>query len=310
MKLSVIIPVYRVEETLDRCLKSIVGQSFADMEIILVDDGSPDRSGQLCEEWAGRDKRIQVIHQQNGGLSAARNSGIGKAQGDYLTFVDSDDFIGMETYQPLMEYLREHPETDLLEYPVYWHYGGKEQRVMDFGAHVYDDTYRYWLQGHAYEHTYAWNKIYRRRLFEEVRFPEGQVFEDVATLPQLLKHCRCVATSQEGLYHYCLNPQGITAQAQGAELEQLLTHHLGIIQDERLLDSRYYTHILNIQLDVCELAGSAPLLPMRPVNPFGTGLSSGNRLKAFVLNIIGIKKLCKLNILIHQLSRHHSSVSS
>ena len=309
MKLSVIIPVYRVEQTLDRCLKSIVGQSYADMEVILVDDGSPDRCPQLCDEWAQRDSRITVIHKENGGLSDARNAGLEKAQGEYVTFVDSDDFIGMETYRLLMEQLAGHSDIDLLEYPVYWHYGTKEQRVLEFGEKTYADSTTYWLKGYAYEHTYACNKIYRRTLFEGVRFPKGQVFEDVATLAQLLQKQPCVATTSKGLYHYCWNKQGITATAAGSELQQLLNHHLGIIRNEHLLDDRYYLHLLNIQMDVCELTGQEARLPFRHVNPLMQGLSLSNRVKALLLNIISIKRLCKLNIFIHQLRNSHSSVS-
>ncbi len=309
MKLSVIIPVYRVETTLDRCVKSIVGQTFADMEIILVDDGSPDRCPQLCDEWARRDSRIRVIHQENGGLSEARNTGILQAQGEYITFADSDDWIGMETYRPLMGFLQEHPEVDLLEYPVYWHYGAEDQRVVNFGDHLFTDPYAYWLQTYAYEHTYAWNKLYRRSLFDEVRFPEGRVFEDVATLPRLLRHAGCVATCSEGLYHYCLNSEGITCKAGGKELEQLLEGQLASIEDPRLLDDRYYLRILNVQMDVCELTGKEPVLHHRRVNPFGRELSLKMRLKAVVLYIIGLKQLCKLNIRLHQLCRHHSSAS-
>ena len=91
MKLSVIIPVYRVEDTLDRCVESVLAQDCHDMELILVDDGSPDSCGQRCDEWAQKDRRIKAIHQPNGGLSKARNAGIGQATGDYITFVDSDD---------------------------------------------------------------------------------------------------------------------------------------------------------------------------------------------------------------------------
>ncbi len=309
MRLSVIIPVYRVEQTLDRCLKSIVCQTFADMEIILVDDGSPDSCGERCDEWVSRDARITVIHQQNGGLSAARNAGIRKAQGDYITFADSDDYIGMETYQPLMDILNAQPDIDLLEYPVFWHYGAKDQQVLDFGEKSYTNAQDYWLQARAYEHTYAWNKIYRRELFKEVRFPEGRVFEDVATLPLLLQHARRIVTTQQGLYHYCLNPEGITSKAGGKELQQLLDAQLASIEDSRFLNDRYYMRILNVQLDVCELTGKEPVLPLRRVNPFGRELPFPCRLKAALLLIIGIKRLCKLNIFIHLLNRHHSSAS-
>ena len=102
MKLSIIVPVYCVEATLDRCLQSIVSQSFADFEVILVDDGSPDDCPRLCDSWAQRDARISVVHQPNAGLSAARNTGIDRAQGEYLTFVDSDDYLADDSNMFLM----------------------------------------------------------------------------------------------------------------------------------------------------------------------------------------------------------------
>ena len=93
-KLSIIVPVYKVEAFLDKCIESILAQTYKEYELILVDDGSPDRCGDMCEEWAKKDKRIRVVHKENGGLSDARNAGIDVAQGDYIGFVDSDDYIG------------------------------------------------------------------------------------------------------------------------------------------------------------------------------------------------------------------------
>jgi glycosyltransferase involved in cell wall biosynthesis len=306
MKLSVIVPVYRVEQTLDRCLKSIVSQNYDDMEVILVDDGSPDRCPRMCDKWAQRNSRIQVVHKENGGLSDARNAGLEKAQGEYVTFVDSDDYVGLDTYRQLMELLAENPNVNLLEYPVYWHYGTREQRVLNFGNKIYTDSTLYWLKGYAYEHTYAWNKIYRRTLFEGVRFPKGQVFEDVATLPLILQKQPCVATTSKGLYHYCWNKKGITATATGSELQQLLNHHINILNTWNVFDRRYYMHILNIQLDVCELTGEEPQLPALFVGLFTRGVSFKQRLKSYILFLIGIKNLCKLNRFIHQQLRGRS----
>ena len=139
MKLSVIIPVYRTEATLKRCVESVVSQDAADIEVILVDDGSPDRCPQLCDGWAGRDPRIKVIHKTNGGLSDARNAGIEAAQGDYLTFVDSDDYLGEQTYGPLMKLLADRPDIDILEYPVYVFYGSPKQHLLELPEKDYHD---------------------------------------------------------------------------------------------------------------------------------------------------------------------------
>lgn len=109
MKLSIIVPVYKVEKYLDRCVQSILGQTFEDFELILVDDGSPDSCGKMCEDWAGKDSRIKVIHKKNGGLSDARNAGLDIAQGEYIGFVDSDDYIKPDMYEILVSNLEDCP---------------------------------------------------------------------------------------------------------------------------------------------------------------------------------------------------------
>ncbi len=298
MKLSIVIPVYRVEATLERCLQSVTGQNYPDFEVILVDDGSPDRCPQLCDDWAERDNRVRVIHKENGGLSDARNAGIDAAQGDFLTFVDSDDFLNVDTYAQVMPLAE---DADIVEFPLYWHFGASEQKVLTFGNKVYDDMRRYWLDGRAYAHTYAWNKIYRRRLFDGVRFPKDRVFEDVATLPLLLERATRVVTTDKGLYYYRMNREGITGRAEGRELTMLLESHLPVI--DRWYDARYYMHVLNIQLDVCRLTRQAPLLPSLSVSPLAAGLSLKSRCKAVFLNILGIDNLCKLNTTISSTSR-------
>ena len=184
MKLSIIIPVYRVEDTLDKCVESVLKQDYDNMEIILVDDGSPDNCPQKCDDWARKDTRIRVIHKANGGLSDARNAALDIVQGDYITFVDSDDFISLSTYGPLMDTLSKRQDINILEYPVFINYRSTKQRKLDFTEEtVYDNISDYWYKGQAYLHSYACNKIYRASLFEEIRFPRGIVFEDIHTLP-------------------------------------------------------------------------------------------------------------------------------
>ena len=296
VKLSVIIPVYRTERTLERCVKSILQQSYHDLEVILVDDGSPDNCPQLCDEWALKDSRIRVVHKPNGGLSDARNAGIDAATGDCLTFVDADDYLAPDTYAQVMP---KAAGSDIVEFPIYWHYTGDDERLMRFQPADYDDMGRYWLEGEAYTHTYACNKVFRRALFGDVRFPKGRVFEDAATLPLLLEHARRVSTVDAGLYYYVANPAGITAQATGQELTMLLEHHLAVIP--RWCDARYYLHVLNIQMDVCELTNAEPRLPAYSVSPLARRLSLKQRLKATILNLLGIKRICKLSKLLHLL---------
>ena len=283
MTLSVIIPVYNVEETLDRCVESVLKQRIDDMEVILVDDGSPDKCPEMCDHWAAKDQRIRVIHKPNGGLSDARNAGIDMACGDYITFVDSDDWIADNTYPPLLEKMT---DIDILEYNI--------ADRLSLNEHIYDDINEYWLSERVYTHTYAWNKIYRRLLFDNVRYPKGRIFEDVYTLPQLLRKAQKVATSSHGSYHYWINPSGITATADGHALAQLLEAHLS---SKMPIDDLYYMYLVNIQIDVWEGTGSDIIIPKRRV--CNADLPSKYKLKAVTLNTLGIKALCNIIKFIH-----------
>ena len=290
MKLSIIIPIYCVEKTLDRCVQSVVSQTFDDLEIILVDDDSPDNSPQLCDTWAQRDSRIRVIHKQNGGLSEARNLGLDMAKGDYITFIDSDDFLATDTYAEVMKLAE---TADIVEFPFWRFYGSTKQQQIVFKNTTYENMQDYWLKGYGYEHCYVWNKIFRRSLFDDVRFPKGKVFEDVSTLPLILTNVKSLKTCDKGLYYYCSNDNGITAKATGRELQMLLDAHLQLIAHWQ--DDRYYMHVLDIQLDVCRMTGSQPLIPKRRVTPFVKGLSISQRLKTIIINSLGIKALCHIN---------------
>lgn len=307
MKLSVIIPVYRVEQTLGRCVESIIGQTFADFELILVDDGSPDRCPQMCDEFAKNDTRIHVIHKENGGLSDARNAGIDKAKGEYITFVDSDDYLEPDTYKPLMDKLDLQPAIDILEYPVSCFEGSPQHKIVVFSVAEYTDMTDYWLRGNGYEHAYMWNKIFKSSLFHDVRFSKGRVFEDVDIMPRLLARCHTLTTTEKGLYHYCFNPNGITSNATKGELSMLLDSHLSIMQQPSMLhDARYYLHVLNIQMDVCELCDVEPRLPYIPVSPLASNLSVKARLKTIALRILGIRGICYFNKILHKFYRSHS----
>jgi glycosyltransferase involved in cell wall biosynthesis len=287
MKLSVVIPVYCVEATLDRCVKSVLRQHVDDMEVILVDDGSPDNCPKMCDRWSERDQRIRVVHKPNGGLSDARNAGIEIANGDYITFVDSDDWIADNTYPPLLDKMA---DIDILEFSI-------ADRLL-LKEHIYDDIHEYWLKEKAYSHTYACNKIYRRILFDDVRYPKGRVFEDAYTFPLLLQKAKKIATSSLGCYHYWNNPSGITAKADGHALAQLLEAHLS---SKMPIDDLYYMHLVNIQIDVWELTGNGIIIPKRTVNI--SDLPDKYKFKALLLNTWGINNICKISRFIHHFKK-------
>lgn len=311
--LSVIIPIYRAETTLDRCVRSVLSQEVCNaagthrddaMEVLLVDDGSPDGCPALCDGWARSDRRVTVIHKPNGGLSDARNAGIAAATGDYITFIDADDYIAEGTFRSLTAILREHGDYGVLEYPAYRFYGSKRQSILTFADTVYTDADDYWFVAEAYTHSYACNKVFRRTLFDNVRFPVGKVFEDAYTLPEILAARPVVATTATGMYYYTYNPRGITATAGKDEWRMLLEAHVRVI--ERYLRAgkdtaaplfqRYYMHVLNIQLS----AASTPLLPFVRIRA-PRRLPARMRVKCAAHNMLGTTRLCKIyNTLIHR----------
>ena len=301
MKLSIVIPVYNVENTLDRCVESVLHQGIGDFEVILVDDGSRDRSAAICDEWQAKDAHILVIHQENRGLSAARNAGISRATGELITFVDSDDFLKEGTYSGIIALAERY---DIVEYPVCRFHQSSSQQIISFSDKVYTDPKRYWLDAKGYSHTYACNKLYKRSLFDNIRFPEGQVFEDAATLPRLLQTARNICTVNQGLYYYTLNEKGITATANGKELKNLLDSHIHTMRQWN--DTLYYMHVLNIQMDVCELSGEAPTLPFMRINPLAKRLPARLRVKALLLDLFGINGICIINKAIHQWKKPRS----
>ena len=297
MKLSIIIPVYNVEATLDRCVASVVACTLQEMEIILINDGSTDKSGAMCEQWKQKDPRIKVMHKNNGGLSDARNAGIEAAMGEYLTFVDSDDYLADGTLESLTDIATQHPEYDLIEYPINQFEGAPDEMLLTFANKVYTNISQYWYETKAYAHSYAVNKVYRRKLFHEVRYPVGKVFEDIHTLPHLLKAATIVATCSCGLYHYCYNKQGITSQAGARELQMLLDAHIQITHMPTFTaynDAEYYQHLVNIQISANEFSGISPVIEYRPYYDI-------RNIKSVILRLIGIKKLCTLNRLFRKI---------
>ena len=180
--------------------------------------------------------------------------------------------------------------TDILEFSI-----ADKLTLTDC---FYDDINTYWFESQAYTHTYAWNKLFHRELFDGIRFPKGKVFEDAFTTPKLLKAAHSIRTTRQGSYHYCDNPQGITAKADGHQLAMLLEAHLG---NHMPINDDYYMHLLNIQIDVWEQAGLPVTLPSRKVD---IRLFRGyNKLKAIILNALGINIICKISKLIHHIKK-------
>ena len=199
--LSVAVPVYKVEEYLPECVDSILAQSYPNLEIILVDDGSPDGCGRICDEYAAGDQRVRVIHKENGGLSSARNAGIREAKGEYIAFVDDDDHIDPDMYE-IMIGKAVNAGADMVSAGYFLDY---DDHAVDFcfkeETYHESDIIKALIKGEL-GGTYAWNKIFRRECFNGILFPEGQNFEDVSTVYRAAGKCHIAVSAAPAKYHY------------------------------------------------------------------------------------------------------------
>lgn len=212
--LSIVVPVYNVEKYITKCIESILIQQYENMEIILVDDGSTDRSGKICDSFAEIDSRVKVIHQINQGLSAARNAGIDMAVGEYITFVDSDDYIHPQMYSVMMEQFKD-VRTDIVVCDYQEVQEGESQSIKEVNnlMPVLMDTSvlknGYLMYEKKTRFVVAWNKIYRRKLFEGIRYPIGKVHEDAFTTYKLMYVARDVVYIDCPLYFYLIRSTSI-----------------------------------------------------------------------------------------------------
>lgn len=258
--ISIIIPVYNVEPYLQRCLHSVVSQTYQNLEIILVDDGSMDRSGRICDEWALRDDRLTVIHKENGGLSSARNAGIDIASGRYIGFVDSDDYIEPTMYEVLLRAIEDNGaqiaccgRNRIEGHCVTAQHSNDALRLMSG-----EEAIQQLLIGGLVEEA-AWDKLYWSELFEGRRYPVGEVNEDIVLTISLLGECSAVVHVGVPLYNYCQNSGSITNSALSPakfvmldhldQIKKYLERHYPILLDDYcLLEERYTRELLYLLL--------------------------------------------------------------
>lgn len=212
--ISIIVPVYKVEKYLHRCIDSILIQSFTDFELILVDDGSPDNCGNICDEYAEKDSRIVVIHKKNGGLSDARNSGIAMARGKYIGFVDGDDYIEKYMYESLYNNIKE-ADADMAICGIYHCYDGVEikkqsQRIKKVCGQI--EVIEEVLSG-KHVGVGANTKLYKKFLFDDVRYPVGRIVEDAFVIVELLQNVQTVVIDTLPQYCYFHRKNSITMSA-------------------------------------------------------------------------------------------------
>jgi len=212
--ISVIIPIYNVEQYLRRCLDSIVNQTYTNLEIILVDDGSPDKCPQICDEYASGDNRIIVIHKENGGLSDARNAGLDICKGEFISFVDSDDWVSLEYINELYSTIKETladiaiinhkhvttPSSKEIQKRQHIKFFSKQQALFELIAKQHQPF------------VVSWGKLYRKNLFNNIRFPVGKYHEDEFTSHLLISKASKITYSSKILYFYYQRPNSITKQ--------------------------------------------------------------------------------------------------
>ncbi|WOO38857.1 glycosyltransferase family 2 protein [Anaerocolumna sp. AGMB13020] len=209
--ISVIVPVYNVEKYLDACVSSICNQTYSNLEIILINDGSRDSSGLLCNEWTEKDERIIVIHKENGGLSDARNAGLKAAKGNYITFVDSDDVISESMLEQLYEKMTLNQADISICDPVHCYSGKpviyrKETKVVVYTA---EDAMAEMMYQTSFLFS-AWGKLFKRELFAAIEFPIGLLFEDVAIMYQVFSKTKSIVYFNAKLYGYLHRENSIT----------------------------------------------------------------------------------------------------
>lgn len=209
--ISVVVPVYKVEKYLNRCVDSIINQTYKNLEIILVDDGSPDGCPEICDEYAKKDSRIKVIHKENGGLSDARNVGIDIAKGKFITFIDSDDYIN-GNYIELLYHTCIENEADMAitSHKVIYENGTVIEKETEEKINLNSkDVLNRILYDDGIDLS-AWAKLYKRELFKEIRYPKDRLFEDAATTYKLIDECDKISINSKSTYNYIIRKDSIT----------------------------------------------------------------------------------------------------
>lgn len=227
--LSVIVPVYNVRSYLQECVDSILGQTYKNLELILVDDGSNDGSEILCDDIAKADSRVVVIHQHNSGQAAARNAALDMCRGEYLSFIDSDDTISpADLYESALKRLTTTHDAGFIQFPFQKDgilYNHQADSTITDTARMYDQ----WINGKKIT-NYLCDKIWRRSLFDGLRLMQGMIFEDRHIFVDLLNRCTSVMVTSQGLYFYRTHPSQTTQRKRDLYfLKSMLTADLHIL---------------------------------------------------------------------------------
>lgn len=251
--ISVVVPIYKVEKYLKKCIDSILFQTYKNIEIILVEDGSPDNCGIICDEYAKKDKRVKVIHKQNGGLSDARNFGIDLAKGEYIIFVDSDDYIDRNMCRILLNYAKKY-DADIVSCNFKEVYVNNLEKInkqcinkkLEIVSNI-ETLYKYFLKNTT-DMVVVWNKLYKKSIFfdkKNIRFPKGKLHEDMYTTYKLYYYASKIVFIDDILYYYFRHENSITGSISKKnlldEIDAIIEHY-EFFKDKKI-DLKYMTQI-------------------------------------------------------------------
>ena len=258
-KISIIIPVYNVEKYLKKCIDSVLAQTFTDFECILVDDGSWDNSPAICDEYAGKDKRVKVIHKENGGVSSARNAGLDVAQGEWIGFVDSDDWIEHDMLEKM--YMKAFSENYDMVWCDYYNYNQNSNEHIEtniVGLNKYDIIKKLLSEQ---LHGSMWNKITKKNLFKNnnIIFPPGNMIEDLIVTIKNVYYANKIGHVNDALYHYIFNPYSLTQDIKKAKIraEEYYKNLNSLLE---FLNEKFKTGIINIEpefsfrVNICKIS--------------------------------------------------------
>ena len=240
--ISIILPCYKVEKFLDNCLKTLINQTYKNLEIILVDDGSPDNSPKVCDEWAKKDKRIKVVHKENGGVSSARNKGLEVANGDYIGFVDPDDYVDLTMYEKLINSANEN-NSDV----VYCGYNedieGKIVPIEEYNLHKltdYDVSVYFYKKKNTLVYGSIWRGIYRKSLIKDIKFDVNfKCGEDLYFNIEVNNKKPKISIVDEKLYYYLKNPNSCVNTYRPKDYKNVIVQSdkaTSLIKDEKILN--------------------------------------------------------------------------
>jgi len=212
MLITIIIPIYNSEKYLEECLNSIINQNYKELEIILINDGSTDKSKNIAESFVLRDNRVRLLNKENGGQASARNLGLDNATGDYIAFVDSDDTISFDVFSTNIVFFEKDQSLDVIQFPVFYNYGSPSEKLRQQNASLISDKDEL-LDKWIVKNKISWlvcDKLFKKNIFDELRFPTGMIYEDNFLIIEALMKINKIYISDSGVYYYYLRNDSTT----------------------------------------------------------------------------------------------------